>query len=924
MKCHSLKNKYFFTSILLIILVFNLGFNSFSQNTTNKAYHDNILIVKLKPQENKAFNNNELEKLIQVYFENKSYFKIEKEFPNSSKTSKNIGKNGKNTVDISNIYRITYLDNDIDPLILAKKMSKSNNFEYVEPLYKIDLLDIPDDPLNEAEQYWLEKVKAYQAWDIHQGDTNIVIGISDTGIEVSHPDLINQIKYNYADPLDGEDNDLDGYIDNFRGWNFAENNNIVSADVNQHGTYVAGIAGASTNNGIGVSGAGYKCKILPLKIMNSEGIIENAYQSIVYAAEHNLNVVNCSWGSPYYQKMGQDVVNYATNNFDLLIVSASGNTNSDLKYYPASYENVLSVAGTQEDDEKWSPENSIAQQGSTYSYSVDLCAPATNFKSTGAIDSYARMYGGTSFAAPIVAGFAGILRSYYPNFNANQIKALIKAGCDNIDTIEYNIPFAGKLGKGRLNMYKSLSMEIPPALVLENINIFENDNAVSIGGSFINYLKNAENLTISVEIINGYANIINPIIFEGNLEQMQTYSSNSLILIELDENIPYDFNLIVKIKYSADDYEDYQFLEFYVNPSYIDISTEKLQLSISANGRIGYSDAQSLIGNGLRYNNLYELFYDCGIISGNSALNLFSSVRQNTDFKNEKYPEIIDSEIAEQHIRLEISDSLDVNSKGIYIIENAYSWIEDENFIIIDYEIINTSDYPIENYYFGLFTDWDLIEAARNSAIFDQELKMLYAKSNSEQSMNAGIKLLSKQTPIYYALDQADENDEIININDGFSDIEKFYMISNTNFIDAELQTDIVLYTGMGPINIQPKDTISLGFAIISDSNLHKFKQAIIKAEEKYNSLLHPQNIENEWFSEFSIYPNPCSNKLNININNYDDFEVYIYNSFGNEILKLKSIFDLNIDLSDYESGIYFLKIKQGNKWFSDKISVIK
>ena len=218
--------------LLITILIFNFKFSAFSQDSNSKPYHDNILIIKLKADGNRTFTNKDAKNAILPYFKNKSYFRIEQEFPNSQNLNKN---NIEKNVDISNIFRITYLDNTIDPAILANKMSKSNIFEYVEPLYKIELLYVPNDPLNQENQYWLEKVKAYEAWDIHKGDTNIVIGISDTGIEVSHPDLINQIKYNYADPLDGVDNDLDGYIDNFRGWNFAENNNIVSADVNQHG-----------------------------------------------------------------------------------------------------------------------------------------------------------------------------------------------------------------------------------------------------------------------------------------------------------------------------------------------------------------------------------------------------------------------------------------------------------------------------------------------------------------------------------------------------------------------------------------------------------------------------------------------------------------------------------------------------------------
>lgn len=915
--------------IVLFLFVFVIITNILkAQNNETKIYHNNIVIVKIKENNSKIIDTKNIYNLISPYFSKKSYFKVEKEFPNIKTPSKTVGKNGKNTVDLSNIYRITFIDNSIDPLFLAKKLAASNNFEYAEPLYKIELSYVPNDPMNQTDQYWLEKVKAFEAWDIHKGDTNTVIGISDTGIEVSHPDLINQIKYNYNDYLDGEDNDLDGYIDNFRGWNFAENNNIVNADVNQHGTYVAGIAGASNDNGIGVSGAGYNCKILPLKIMNSDGIIENAYQSIVYAAEHNCKVINCSWGSPYYQKMGQDVVNYATNNFDLLIVSAAGNTNSDIKYYPGSYDNVLSVAGTQNDDEKWSPDNSIAAQGSSYSYTVDLSAPATNFKSTGAINSYALMWGGTSFAAPIVSGFAGILRSYYPNFNANQIMALIKAGCDNIDTIPYNQAYIGKLGKGRLNMYNSITMPIPPAVVIENKTIFEDNKNISIGGTIINYLNSVENLIITAEIVGDYASILNPNIFEGNLEQMQTYSSDSFINIILDEEVPYDYNLVIKLNYSAENYEDYQYIDFNVHPSFVNISTEKLNFSITANGRLGYSDSESMIGNGLIYNNLFELFYDSGIIMGNSAVNLFSSIRQNTDFKNESYPKIINSDLADTHIYLEISDSLDLYSKGIKIIENAYSWdeIDCDNFFIIDYNIINTSDYPLENYYFGLFTDWDLIEASLNSAIFNQDLKILYATSNNDQNMNAGIKLLSKQNLNYYAVNQSDIQSEIINLSDGFSDIEKFYMISNTSSLDAELSTDIVIYSGAGPFDILPKDTINIGFAIIADPSIYKFNLAIQKANEKYNNILYPQNIVTEILDNFLIYPNPCNAYLTICTNKsiVNNYQISLINSQAKEILKQEASGNFELDISGLKSGIYLLKIIDGDKEYSEKISIIK
>jgi subtilisin family serine protease len=139
--------------------------------------------------------------------------------------------------------------------------------------------------------------------------------------------------------------------------------------------------------------------------------------------------------------------------------------------------------------------------------------------------------GRDSFASPIVAGYAGLLRSYFPEYNANQIAELIKAGADNIDTIPYNIPFAGKLGKGRLNMYNSLTMEQPPAIVFHDITKIENEGVVTVQGYFTNYLNNAQNLVISAEILSSYGSIPVPEIFTGSLASMETVSGLSNISI---------------------------------------------------------------------------------------------------------------------------------------------------------------------------------------------------------------------------------------------------------------------------------------------------------------------------------------------------------------------------------------------------------
>ena len=131
----------------------------------------------------------------------------------------------------------------------------------------------PNDPsADSVTQYHLKNIQAYLGWAISKGDTNTVIGIVDTGTDWDHPDLQDNIKHNYADTIDGVDNDNDGYIDNYRGWDLGENDNDPSSSVSSfgvhHGTGVSGIAAATTDNSKGVAGVGFKCKFLPVKIFN--------------------------------------------------------------------------------------------------------------------------------------------------------------------------------------------------------------------------------------------------------------------------------------------------------------------------------------------------------------------------------------------------------------------------------------------------------------------------------------------------------------------------------------------------------------------------------------------------------------------------------------------------------------------------------
>jgi len=170
--------------------------------------------------------------------------------------------------DIENVYTIKY-ESGQDPIEFAYQIYKNNSdileFADVNVVYESDY--IPNDP-NLNQQYHLSRILAYSAWDFTKGDTNVVIGIIDSGNDMDHPDLAANIKYNFNDPINGVDDDLNGYTDDWRGWDFIGDGSAMDNDPNifgsncDHGSHVSGCASQVTDNGVHGAGIGFKSKLL--------------------------------------------------------------------------------------------------------------------------------------------------------------------------------------------------------------------------------------------------------------------------------------------------------------------------------------------------------------------------------------------------------------------------------------------------------------------------------------------------------------------------------------------------------------------------------------------------------------------------------------------------------------------------------------
>jgi len=414
---------------------------------------------------------------------------------------------------LAKIYEIDY-SSDTKPDIIAEEIIKDNKdvLDWAEPEYVYTFDFTPNDPYI-ASQWFLSKISAYAGWDLSQGDTSVVIGMVDSGSDLDHPDLAANIKYNYAEnPTNGLDDDENGYIDDWRGWDFAGANYLSLSEDNdpnittvycEHGSHTSGCASAVTNNGLGVAGPGFKCKLLISKHGadndNTGGGSSYVYRTdmgLAYCYQNGAKVINCSFGGTSYSSYTQLLVNNAWANGTVIVASA-GNDGQNVPRYPASYDNVVSVASTNSSDHR--------SYFSNYHSTVDVCAPGENIYETLWNNTYAYM-DGTSMSAPITSGTVALIRSKFPNLTCDEVVTKLKLGVDSIYNL--NPSYVGLLGTGRINVQKCLtivtSISGNSGEVATNYNLSQNyPNPFNPSTSIKFNIPKAGNVKISLYDITG-------------------------------------------------------------------------------------------------------------------------------------------------------------------------------------------------------------------------------------------------------------------------------------------------------------------------------------------------------------------------------------------------------------------------------------
>ncbi|UCE66684.1 MAG: S8 family serine peptidase [Candidatus Zixiibacteriota bacterium] len=534
------------------------------------------------------------------------------------------GAENKGEIELAGYYSITF-DSGNEMISVLEAYDALIEVEHVEPIAIHPIDYDPNDP-QIGQQWAINKIEARGAWDISQGDSNIVVGIADTGVDWDHPDLADDIWVNEAEVngISGFDDDGNNYIDDYRGWDWVHGVNGAPGeddmnpdndpmDFNGHGTHCSGVSAAVTDNGIGIAGVGFNCRVMPLRVgwqdPTGQGYIrmDFAAQAFYYATDNGARSINCSWSSSNSGGLGA-ATTYATNN-GVIVVSSAGNSNNQNPSYLGSRPDVVTVASTDQNDFKSSFSN--------YGAWVDISAPGTGIYSTYFNDSYF-ILDGTSMAAPHVVGLAALIWASEPDLTDMEVISRILSTADNIDSL--NPSYSGLLGAGRINAYAALASIHYPNIIQRsqtvNITAGDGDGILNPGETFElvvtleNIWADAQNVDVTLSGNDDFI-MIDSTASYGNIPGGQTNNNSSDPFVITVNSLSIPGTKILNMNIAADGYDVDRELSIFVSlyqanfPLDIPDNIESSPVIVDFDG-----DGQNEIVFGASDNNVYAIEQD--------------------------------------------------------------------------------------------------------------------------------------------------------------------------------------------------------------------------------------------------------------------------------------------------------------------------
>jgi subtilisin family serine protease len=783
----------------------------------------------------------------------------------------------------------------------------------------------PNDPSYTLQSGYLSALGVEAAWDSCQGDTSVVIAIVDTGFDLDHPDLAANVSINYAEPINGLDDDNDGFIDNRTGidlagatyQNMIPDNNPTSASGggHGHGVHVAGIAAAVGNNGVGVAGIAYKCRLLPIKACaDNSTSLWKAYEGMVYAADKGADIINCSFMQGDYSPMAADAVLYCHQK-GVIVIAGAGNTSASGPQYPANLPGVVSVASCEI--------TGVKSGFSSFGPWVGIMAPGSGIQSTDFNNIYT-VRSGTSMSSPVVSGVMGLLKSYHKTETRAQLIARMLATADtSVLTLPGNAAFQNALGTGRVHVGRALFYKGPAfrvesikAVTLNGDDLTGNEDSVRFDFVLRNHLGPS---TRNAKVIIDYST-------SGTLVNLGRVASQGIVTGSFKLDVPNTTadNISVVVRFTFRDSGGYSFSEnrvLLVNISSQNWEAPHFKTTSTSVGRLGYINNFTQGGLGINYKGVTHL-YEGGYLLGLGGDTVFSVVRGNPGQQNNDFARInrvrklpagsfwrteaffTDRGVAAQQVR----------GIKVRLLQGAGLVPADSNIILSQATVTNTTRSAFRNLYWGLFADWDISPGGLNDAGgYAASVNMPYMRSSYGPLFYYGIVPLSPTTAGALVLNNFGTGIQQP-INDGWPNAEKAEFLRVRSQWANQMRPpnfgDVSVMVNFAATNIAAGDSTVFAHAIVFAQDSATLVERALAAKRLYDVVTQTKNNVSTF--SWSLFPNPAENQ--VIVTTQQTISLSLYSATGVQVGQWNLAPGQHaMAVQQYPGGLYLLKDNKGN-----------
>lgn len=908
---------------------------------------------------------------------------------------------------LDRIFEISYTGTT-DAKALAAKLAKMPGIEYAEPKYIRRMQFTPSDPTtNPYQQYH----RFEDAWDVSQSSSEVVIAIVDGGVNYLHNDLDEKLWVNtdevnpgvraqvdedgngtitagevrgflnrnggdyngdgritLADALaegspllTGSDTDGNDYSDDIFGWDFWDRGGVTGPavpdndpliDGSDHGTHVAGIAAAETDNNEGIAGAGFNARYMALKAggipddpsteADESRLIGFGYESIIYAATEGADIINCSWGGAGFSQFENDVVNFATE-AGALVVAAAGNDAETRVSFPSGYTQALSVGSVE-----------TSGQVSSYSntgYEVDVFATGSGIQSASFNNDIVSK-SGTSMATPVTSGLAALVKALHPGWSPSRIATQIRGSAAILNSS------GSRLGHGEIDAYRAVSTNLPGLRILsaEFTNEAGNklgmaeDGTVSI--KIINYGQATTNLRLDLEsLISEGVNLNQP----GRNVGILASGDSTTVTFDVRFSDEYDLKTVPVFRLNFTDnnanYNDFDIFQ-YEKILFDIVDANNVKTSFGADGTIGFVNALEgrggvgfipLLPEDASFADAENALFEGGLILEADGF-VFDAVRGtgnvNKDFApSQPFTVNRAGEVSAQdgHAIFTFENSGGTTAGSIELETFAFDDPALSNVVFVKYSITNLSQaLPMEKVYTGLFNDWDIGEnISSNSVAYNSQDSLLYF-SGSEDDPIVTVAHLGEISSVL-AINNFSGTNPSVDLSNGFSDEEKRAALKAGKTQTSVSSADVSAVTATGPFTVNPEATLTVGFIYAFGHDLETLQNQVRKARAQAPFSVSPTGIvlADEVPEETDLlqnFPNPfrTSTTIRLDLDETAEVKLALYDVLGREVAVIREgqlqaqKHYIPFNPQGLSSGIYFLRLQTAAKTETITITYIK